>query len=82
LDEIRQEFESRLATGEFVEIERALASLARAFTTQAMIELEQATVLAMRAGQGQYEALATPRVVQSLERDHSTLSERQQAVVE
>jgi conjugative relaxase-like TrwC/TraI family protein len=82
LNDVRQEFESRLATGEFVEVERALASPARAFTTHAMINLEQETILAMRAGQGQYEAIATPRTVQSLERDQSTLSERQQAVVE
>jgi conjugative relaxase-like TrwC/TraI family protein len=82
LNDVRQEFESRLATGEFVEIERALASPAQAFTTQVMINLEQETVLAMRAGQGQYEALATSRVVQSLERDHSTLSERQHAAVD
>jgi conjugative relaxase-like TrwC/TraI family protein len=81
LHEVRQEFESRLATGEFVEIERA-HSPARAFTTQAMINLEQETVQAMRNGQGQYDALATSQTVQSLERDHPILSERQHAVVE
>jgi hypothetical protein len=81
LHDVRQEFESRLAAGEFVEIERA-NSPARAFTTQAMINLEQETVLAMRRGQGQYEALATSQTVQSLEHDHPMLSERQQAVVE
>jgi conjugative relaxase-like TrwC/TraI family protein len=81
LHEVRQEFESRLATGEFVEIERANAP-ARAFTTQAMINLEQETVLAMRNGQGQYDALATSQTVQSLEHDHPMLSERQHAAVE
>ena len=82
LHEVRQEFASRLATGEFVEVEPPRASPARAFTTQAMIDLEQETVLAMRAGQGQHEALATPQTVQSLERDHPRLSERQHAAVE
>jgi conjugative relaxase-like TrwC/TraI family protein len=81
LHDVRQEFESRLATGEFVEIERA-NSPARAFTTQAMINLEQETVQAMRAGQGHYESLATSRTVQSVEHDHPMLSERQHAVVE
>ena len=58
--QLKQEFERRTETGEFIAVERKRNSPARAFTTAEMIRLERDTIQQMRAGQNQYGPVVRP----------------------
>ena len=81
IGEIKVEFETRVGQGEFIQVAQAHAAPGRAFTTRAMMALERETIQMMRAGQQQYEALASDRTRRDVNREHSELSEGQRAAV-
>jgi conjugative relaxase-like TrwC/TraI family protein len=82
LTEIRGEFEKRISAGEFIGLERKTSTPGRAFTTEEMVGCERETILMMREGQNKYTALASFELRREIERDHSHLSQSQQAAIE
>ena len=78
--EVKAEFERRVQAGEFVETSNRAPG--RAFTTSEMISHERDTIQVMRAGQNEYEPIASFEARREVEQDHSHLSESQRAAVE
>ncbi|HKW15876.1 MAG TPA: MobF family relaxase [Terriglobales bacterium] len=82
LGEIRAEFNKRIGTGEFIEIERPARAIDRVFTTQQMIDMERDTIQMMRNGQSKYAELVKNETHKEIERSHPHLSESQRRAVE
>ena len=82
LTEVRSEFEKRVNTGEFIEVEKRTGGPGRAFTTREMIGYEQDTIQVMRDGQNKYGALASFDTRREIEKDHPHLSQSQRSAVE
>lgn len=82
LEEVRAEFQKRIEKGELIEAARAEYEPARKFTTEEMISLERDNIRLMRAGQNQYETLATEETRRAIGEQHAHLSNSQRAAVE
>jgi ATP-dependent exoDNAse (exonuclease V) alpha subunit len=80
--EIRAEFEKHVEGGKFIEVEGKTSSLARAFTTQEMIDYERDSIRAMREGQNKHTPLVSFNTRKEIEKNHSHLSQSQRAAVE
>jgi len=78
--EVKAEFEKRVQAGELIEASNRAPG--RAFTTEEMIGYERDTIQVMRAGQNQYEPIASFETRREIEQDHSLLSESQHAAVD
>ena len=82
LADVRADFEKRVATGEFIEVEQRKDIPSRAFTTNEMLAYERGVIDAMRRGQDQHEAIASVQVRSGIEDNHSRLSESQRKAVD
>lgn len=80
--EIKTEFEQRVRSGEFLQVERSPDTPGRAFTTPEMLDLERDTIAVMRAGQQTRRPLASDEIARSAGQDHPQLGEGQRAAVE
>src|SRR5438874_2660245 len=80
--DIRGEFEKRISTGEFIEVEKQAGRPSRAFTTQEMIGYERETIQMMREGQNEYPALASFETRREIDNYHPHLSQSQRVAVE
>jgi conjugative relaxase-like TrwC/TraI family protein len=78
--EVKDEFEKRVQSGEFIETSNRAPG--RAFTTGEMIGYERETIQAMRARQKQHAAIASFETRREIEKENPHLSESQQAAVE
>ena len=78
--EIRERFEKRIQSGDFIEVENK--SPGRAFTTERMIQYERDNVAEMQRGQGQNGPLVNPQTWQHVQESHAHLSPSQRAAVE
>jgi len=78
--DVKAEFENRVQAGEFIATSNRGPD--RAFTSEEMIGYEHDTIQVMRAGQNQYEPIASLETRREIEQDHSHLSESQRAAVE
>lgn len=78
--EIKEGFEKRIQSGEFIEVENR--SPGRAFTTERMIQYERDNVAEMQKGRGQNSPLVSPQAWQQVQGNHAHLSARQRAAVE
>jgi conjugative relaxase-like TrwC/TraI family protein len=79
--QIKAEFEKRVGTGNFIEVERKTDAPGRAFTTQEMIDYERDTIRIMRQGQDKHAALVGFHTQREIERNHAHLSQSQRAAV-
>src|ERR1700730_13714198 len=70
--EIRERFEKRIQSGDFIEVENKSPS--RAFTTETMIQYERDNVAEMQKGQGQNGPLVNPQTWQQVQESHAHLS--------
>jgi hypothetical protein len=52
LDDVKQEFDRRVERGEFIAVEREPGTPGRSFTTPAMLELEQQTIIGCAPARG------------------------------
>jgi conjugative relaxase-like TrwC/TraI family protein len=77
LAQVRPDFEERIKSGEFVEVQKKGSSPDRAFTTAEMIGYERDTINTMRAGQDQHPALATFGTRRTVREAHGHLSDTQ-----
>jgi conjugative relaxase-like TrwC/TraI family protein len=82
LAQVKTDFEERIKSGEFVELQRQGDSPGRAFTTTEMISYERDTINTMRAGQNQHPALATFGTRRTIREFHGHLSDTQHRAVE
>src|SRR5487761_691446 len=82
LAQVKADFEERIKSGEFIEVEKKTNAPDRAFTTAEMIGYEQDTINTMGAGQNQHEPIASFETRREIEQNHSHLSESQRAAVE
>jgi len=80
-ERIRQEFEQEAASGRLIEKEHEHAGPSRSFTSQEMIDLERENIRLMRAGQDQYQEIASEQTRQTIQQEYSHLSNSQQAAV-
>src|SRR5438874_9275901 len=80
--DIRGEFEKRISTGEFIEVEKQSGGPSRAFTTEEMIGYERETIQMMREGQNEYPALASFETRREIDNYHPHLSQSQRVAVE
>src|ERR1700723_1274543 len=78
--EIRERFEKRIQSGDFIEVENKSPS--RGFTTERMIQYERDNVAEMQKGQGQNNPLVTPQTWQQVQENHAHLSPSQRSAVE
>jgi conjugative relaxase-like TrwC/TraI family protein len=72
--EIRAEFAEHVRRGEFIRVDQAEGRPGQAYTTPAMIALEQRTIALMREGQQSQPALIQPLTAQAVARDYAELS--------
>jgi conjugative relaxase-like TrwC/TraI family protein len=82
LEEVRAEFNQRVEQGGLIQIEQKPGAPGRAFTTEAMIALEQENIRLMREGRNQQAELATFETRQAVAEQHAHLSNSQRAAVE
>jgi conjugative relaxase-like TrwC/TraI family protein len=83
LREIRENFERRVAKGEFVRVgDKSENALRRSFTTAQMLALEQENIATMQAGKGLGEPLVLPKTLRGLATELETLSESQRKAVQ
>ncbi len=82
LAQVKADFEERIKSGEFVEVQTHGNSPDRAFTTTEMIGYERDTINAMRAGQDRHAALATFGTRWAMRQAHGHLSDTQRRAVE
>jgi conjugative relaxase-like TrwC/TraI family protein len=82
LAQVRTDFEERIKSGEFVEVQQKASAPGRAFTTAEMIRYERDTIDAMRAGHERYAALASFSTRRGIEKKYSHLSNSQRSSVE
>jgi conjugative relaxase-like TrwC/TraI family protein len=82
IDDVRQEVNSRVERGEFIQIQQELGTPGRSFTTPAMMELERETIDRMRAGQGHHPELVTERTRDGIAREYAHLNESQRTAVQ
>ncbi len=80
--EVRTEFEKRVGTGEFIEVEKQSGGPSRTFTTEEMIGYERETIQMMREGQNEYPALASFETRRGIDNHHPHLSQSQRVAVE
>jgi len=78
--EVRQQFESRVQSGDLIQVENRSPS--RAFTTQEMIGYERNNIAEMLAGQDRHEPMVSLEGWREVERKHAHLSASQHAAVE
>ena len=78
--EIRERFEKRIQSGDFIEVENK--SPGRAFTTERMIQYERDNVAEMQKGQGQNGPLVSSQAWQRVQGSHAHLSPSQRGAVE
>src|SRR5205807_1772372 len=81
-EKIRQEFEQDVASGSLIKKEQEHAGPSRSFTSQEMINLERENLRLMRAGQDQYQEVASEVTRQTIQKEYSHLSNSQQAAVD
>jgi conjugative relaxase-like TrwC/TraI family protein len=79
VSEIQAEFEHLIRRGEFVEIAQTAGRPGRAYTTPAMIALEQRTMALMQDGQQTQAPLIHPSTQAAVARDYADLSADQRA---
>ncbi len=82
LAQVKANFEERIKSGEFVEVQTQGNSPDRAFTTTEMIGYERDTINTMRAGQDRHAALATFGTRWAMRQAHGHLSDTQRRAVE
>ena len=82
LASVKANFEERIKSGEFVEVQRNGDSPDRAFTTTEMIGYERDTVNAMRTGQDRHAALVSFGTRWAMREAHGHLSDTQRRAVE
>ncbi len=82
LAQVKANFEERIKSGEFVEVQGHGNSPDRAFTTTEMIGYERDTINTMRAGQDEHPPLATFGTRWAMREAHGHLSETQRRAVE
>ena len=80
--EVRTEFEKRVGSDEFIEVEKKSGPPGRAFTTEEMIGYERETIQMMREGQNECPALASFDTRREIDNHHSHLSQSQRVAVE
>jgi predicted ribonuclease YlaK len=76
-DDIKDEVERRVERGEFLAVQQESGTPGRSFTTPAILELEQATIDRMRAGQGQHAELVSGRTREAIAREYDYLNASQ-----
>ena len=81
-EEVRNEFEKRVHTEEFIGVEPKPGAPDRAFTTQEMIDYERDTIQVMRDGQNRHEPLVSHSTREEIAAQHSHLNESQRKAVE
>jgi conjugative relaxase-like TrwC/TraI family protein len=81
LAQVRADFEERVKSAEFVEVQSKASSPGRAFTTAEMIRYERDTINAMRAGQDKFAALASFSTRIGIDNKFSNLSDSQRRAV-
>jgi len=74
VSEIQAEFEQQVRRGELVEVEQTAGRPGRAYTTPAMIALEQRTMALMRESQQTQPPLIHPSTQAAVARDYGGLS--------
>jgi ATP-dependent exoDNAse (exonuclease V) alpha subunit len=79
VSEIQAEFEQQIRLGEFVEVAQTAGRPGRAYTTPAMIALEQRTMALMREGQQTQPPLIHPATEAAVARAYAELSADQRA---
>ena len=79
VSEIHAEFEQLIRRGEFVEVEQPAGRPGRAYTTPAMIALEQHTMALMREGQQTQPPLIRPSTQATVASEYNQLSADQRA---
>jgi conjugative relaxase-like TrwC/TraI family protein len=82
IDQIKTEFERRVAQAEFVRVEQPPGTAGRAFTTREMLALERETIAMMQAGQEQHAPLIAGGTRRDIDRDYGHLNEHQRAAVQ
>ena len=82
LAQVKADFEERIKSGEFIEVEKKTNAPDRAFTTAEMIGYERDTIELMGAGQNKHAALASFETRRGIEKTHAHLSESQRRAVE
>src|SRR5438270_9009886 len=80
--EVRTEFEKRVCSDEFIEVEKQSGGPSRAFTTEEMIGYERETIQMMREGQKEYPALASFETRREINNHHPQLIQSQRVAVE
>ena len=78
--EIRERFEKRIRSGDFIEVDNK--SPGRAFTTERMIQCERENVAEMQKGQGQNGPLVSTQAWQQVQGSHAHLRASQRVAVE
>ena len=71
---VHQEFQRRLAAGEFLDRPAARGSAANAYTTPEMVALEQATLDRLAAGQHQYQPLVSRALREAIATEPQSLA--------
>jgi conjugative relaxase-like TrwC/TraI family protein len=77
--EVHDEFAQQVRRGEFVEVRQPVGTPGRAYTTPAMVALEQRTIALMREGQQTHPALIRPSTQADIARAYADLSADQRA---
>src|SRR5438552_800147 len=80
--EVRTEFEKRVGSDEFIEVEKKSGPPGRAFTTEEMIGYERETIQMMREGQNECPALASFETRREIDNHHPHLIQSQRVAVE
>ena len=82
LDQVKGDFTDRQSSGEFVEVAHPrVDSPARAYTTDEMLDLEQANIDRMKHGQGKSEPISRQETLDYLDQRFDKLNEDQRGAV-
>ena len=82
LDQVKGDFTDRESSGEFVEVAHPRAdSPARAYTTEEMLDLEQANIDRMKHGQGKSEPISRQETLDYINQRFDKLNEDQRGAV-
>ena len=80
--QVRENLDERIRSGEFVQLDRGQTSAAQLLTTREMLDCEQENIDCMKSGQGRFEPLVSEQHLRELASKFTHLSSKQRQAVE
>jgi conjugative relaxase-like TrwC/TraI family protein len=80
--QVRENLDKRIRSGEFVQLDRGQTGAAQLLTTRDMLECEQDNIDCMKSGQGRFEPLVSEQHLKEMASRFTHLSSKQRQAVE